>query len=90
MPNPTAAVIRNPSAWKSAMKDHLRRNAISRYDFARRCAKAGVCTIHTAECLLADDNTVTGQRVPTMAMAIRMAEIAGMEFMMLTREEQAK
>jgi hypothetical protein len=86
MGKPTAAVIRDPQSWKSAMRDHLRANGISRYDFARRCAKAGVCTIHTAECLLAGEETVTGQRVPTMAMAIRMSELAGMEFMMLTKE----
>ena len=90
MPRPTAAIIRNPAAWKAAVRDTLRSNAISRYDFARRCAKAGICTIHTAECLLADDNTVTGQRVPTMATAIRMAELLGMEVMLLTREEETK
>ena len=36
----------------------------SRYSFIRACTEAGICTRHTGECLLADEGTVTGRRVP--------------------------
>lgn len=80
-----AFVVDSPSAWKSAMHAQLRANGISRYQFVRMCVEQGICTRHTAECLMADDGTVTGARKPSIELAISMARAAGFELTMVPR-----
>lgn len=71
--------ISTPAEWKHAMRERLQARGTSRYAFVRQVADKGICTRHTAECLLADDGTVTGQREPSFAVAIAMARLAGLE-----------
>lgn len=70
--------LENPLDWKLAMQAHLREQGVSRYEFVRRCAEAGICAAHTAECLLADPGTSTGKREPSFRMALEMARLAGL------------
>ncbi len=76
-------IIDSPNAWKTAMQSQLDRHGVSRYAFVRTVADAEVCTRHTAECLLADEGTVTGQREPSFATAIRMARLAGFDLVLV-------
>lgn len=71
--------IPDPVAWKLAMQEHLRQQNMSRYEFVRACVREGVCSAHTAECLLADVGTSTGKREPSFRTAIEMARLAGLE-----------
>lgn len=73
------AIIDSPSAWKSAMQAQLDRHGMSRYAFVREAAHRRICTRHTAECLLADSDTVTGKREPSFSTALRMARLAGFD-----------
>jgi len=68
-----------PVAWKLAMQDHLREQGVTRYQFVRLCEREGICSAHTAECLLADPGTSTGKREPSFRMALEMARLAGLE-----------
>jgi len=65
--------------WKSAMQRRLQADGISRYQFIRVCVDEGIVSRHSGECLLADEGTVTGDRIPSFEVAIRMAQIAGYE-----------
>lgn len=85
MPSESAFLLDSPSAWKSAMQSRLRSDGISRYQFVRMCAERGICTRHTAECLMADEGTVTGARKPSMETAIAMARLAGFDVTMVPR-----
>jgi hypothetical protein len=85
MSSPKAYVLNAPEAWKVAMHKHLREQGMSRYEFVRRCVENKVCTLHTAECLLADDNTVTGQRRPSFELALEMARLAGFDIVLMPR-----
>ena len=71
--------------WKVAMRDQLDRSKISRYRFVREVEAAGICTRHTAECLLADSGTVTGNRVPSLSLAIQIANLAGYDVVLVRR-----
>jgi predicted phosphoribosyltransferase len=68
------------------MHRHLNTNGVSRYAFVRKVREADICTTHTAECLLADDGTATGSRVPSFATAIDMARLAGFDMVMIPRK----
>jgi len=57
----------------------------SRYAFVRDCEAEGICTVHTGECLLAGAGTVTGQRLPSLDVAIAMARRAGYDIVMTPR-----
>jgi hypothetical protein len=74
--------LSSPLEWKKAMQDHLRQNAMSRYAFIRECEDRKVCSVHTGECLLADQGTSTGERTPSLRTAIAMARLAGLEITM--------
>jgi hypothetical protein len=82
--------INTPSDWKRAVKSRLVVEGISRYRFVRDCVDSGICDQHTAECLLADENTVTGKRYPTFARAIDMAKLAGYDVVLVPRTGRAK
>lgn len=82
-----AAIIDTPNAWKAAMQGQLERHGVSRYAFVREVAGRGICTRHTAECLLADPDTVTGQREPSFSTAIRMARLAGFDVHLVPSRE---
>lgn len=58
---------------------------MSRYVFIRKCHAEGLCSIHTGECLLADNGTVTGQRSPSLGLAISMAKLAGLDLVFVER-----
>lgn len=75
--------LKSPADWKIAMHKRLSDSGMSRYKFVRNCQQSGVCTVHTAECLLANEGTETGKRVPTLKMAIEMAELAGMSLVLV-------
>lgn len=72
------------------MHEELKRKGISRYAFVRMCVDSRICTRHTAECLLADDGTVTGKRRPSMDTAIAMARLAGFSVAMLPQPEKSR
>lgn len=78
-------VLTTPSVWKKAMKQRLSASGISRYQFIRKCSDAGICSIHSGECLLADEGTVTGARTPTLQTAIDMAALAGYDLVLVRR-----
>ncbi len=90
MTAPKSYVLHAPEAWKSAMHRHLRDQGISRYEFVRRCVDNKVCTLHTAECLLADEGTVTGQRKPSFELAVEMARLAGFDLVLIPRPSSRK
>lgn len=70
--------LTNPVDWKHAMQTHLAEQGMTRYEFVRLCEREGICSAHTAECLLADVGTVTGKREPSFRMALEMARAAGL------------
>lgn len=78
--------INSPADWKVAMRKQLAKHGVSRYSFIRKVCDAKICAVHTAECLLADNKTVTGQRSPSFGMAIAMAKLAGFEFVMIPKK----
>jgi hypothetical protein len=90
MDSPSAFLIDSPAAWKAAMHGELKRRGISRYSFVRMCVESKICTRHTAECLLAQDGTVTGQRKPSMEIAIAMARLAGFNLALLPEERKTR
>lgn len=71
--------LSTPVSWKLAMQDHLREQGMTRYQFVRLCEREGICSAHTAECLLADPGTSTGKREPSFRVALEMARAAGLE-----------
>jgi hypothetical protein len=64
------------------MHKQLESHGMTRYQFIKKVTEAGVCTTHTAECLLADSDTVTGKRTPSFPLAIEMARLAGFQLTM--------
>lgn len=77
--------IESPADWKRGIRAQLDAHGMSRYSFIRACEERSVCSVHTGECLLADDDTVTGQRVPSLQTAIDMARIAGFDLVFVPR-----
>ena len=75
----------SPTAWKRALQHRLMEQGRSRYQFVRECASEGVCSIHSGECLLADEGTVTGNRAPNLHTAIAMAALAGFDVVLVPR-----
>jgi hypothetical protein len=71
--------------WKRAMRDHLDKHAMSRYAFIRTLDAERVCSIHTGECLLADEGTVIGARRPSLESAIAIAEAAGLQLQVVEK-----
>jgi hypothetical protein len=88
MPKTSKRLLTSPSDWKAAVRQRLVDRNVTRYAFVRDCAAAGVCTVHTGECLLADDGTSTGQRVPSLAVAIEMARRAGYDVVLKPRRPE--
>lgn len=82
---PQAIRIRTEADWKAAMHRHLKDENISRYAFVRRISDEGICTTHTAECLLAESGTVTGKRMPKFSTAIQIARLAGYDLVLVPR-----
>lgn len=72
-------VITEPTEWKAAIVQSLAKRNMSRYAFVRKCVDADLCSLHTAECLLADPTRATGKRIPTLENAIEIARLAGLE-----------
>lgn len=83
MKSKQAFMISSPNAWKRALRETLQQAGRTRYEFVRECVDAKICTRHTAECLLADEGTVTGARKPSIEVAIRMARLAGYDLVMM-------
>lgn len=77
--------LRTDRDWKAALRRHLEESDTSRYSFIRRVGAAGICSVHTAECLLADEGTVTGQRGPRFQTAIDIADEAGFDVVLVKR-----
>jgi hypothetical protein len=82
-------VISDPSEWKYAMRSRLDSMRMSRYEFVRKCVEEEICSRHTAECLMADDGTVTGQRKPSLENAISMARVLGFDLVMVPRPRRS-
>jgi hypothetical protein len=80
------AKLNSPADWKIAMRKQLATHGMSRYTFVRKVSDAEICAVHTAECLLADSETMTGQRLPSFGMAIAMAKLAGFDFVMVPKK----
>jgi hypothetical protein len=78
-----ATDIVDPVEWKSAVQARLNDHGISRYAFIRKCEGMGICTVHTGECLLADNDTNTGRRVPSFQTAINIARAAGFDVVLI-------
>lgn len=76
--------------WKAAIRERLDAEGTSRYAFIRRCADAGIVTVHSGECLLADVGTVTGQRIPSLHVALDMANLAGLDVRFVRRRESRR
>jgi hypothetical protein len=74
-----------PMDWKLAMQRRIASQGQSRYQFICEAVAKGLCARHSAECLLADPDTVTGQRVPSLQTAIELARAAGMDLVLVTR-----
>jgi predicted phosphoribosyltransferase len=79
MSNDKPIFLFDSAAWKQAMQKQLRDRHMTRYEFVRQCVDNKICTMHTAECLLADNGTVTGKRKPSFEIALNMARLAGLE-----------
>lgn len=74
-------------AWKGAITTRLAEHDMSRYAFVRRAVEERICTQHTAECLLADPDTSTGQRVPSLQTAIQFADLAGYDLVLVPKRK---
>ena len=74
-------------AWKGAITTRLADHGMSRYAFVRRAVEEGLCTPHTAECLLADPTTSTGQRAPSLQTAIQFADLAGYDLVLVPKRK---
>jgi len=77
--------ITDAAAWKGAVTAHLTEHGVSRYALTRAAHAAEVCASHTCECLLASPDTVTGQRMPSLALAIDIARLAGLDLVLVAR-----
>lgn len=75
--------LNSPADWKTTVTAHLAEHGVSRYAFVRACAAHDLCSAHTAECLLAAPDTVTGQRMPSLETAIEMARLAGLDIVLV-------
>lgn len=82
-----AIVLEKPGDWKTAVVERLSEHRMSRYQFVRACAKQDLCAVHTAECLLADPSTSTGQRTPSLQTAIDIARLAGFDVMLVPKRQ---
>ena len=78
-------VLKEPADWKTAVVKQLNTHRVSRYQFVRACAKNDLCAVHTAECLLADPGTATGQRIPSLQNAIDIARLAGFDVVLMPK-----
>jgi len=78
-------VLTEPADWKAAVVQQLTAHRMSRYQFVRACAKRELCAVHTAECLLADPDTTTGQRIPSLQNAIDIARLAGFDVVLMPK-----
>jgi hypothetical protein len=79
--------LSKPGDWKAAVVQRLERHGVSRYTFVRACAKHELCAQHTAECLLANPNTLTGQRLPSLQNAIDIAQLAGFDLVLVPKRK---
>jgi len=77
--------IANADDWKDAIVDRLREEGVSRYSFTQAVAARKLCSLHTAQCLLAAHDTVTGQREPSLALGLEMARAAGFDVVLVPR-----
>lgn len=77
--------LTQPSDWKAAIVQQLNAHQMSRYQFVRACAKRELCAVHTAECLLADPDTTTGQRIPSLQNALDIARLAGFDVVLVPK-----
>lgn len=71
------------------MHRQLTAHNVSRYAFVRAAASRNLCSVHTAECLLADHGTATGNRLPSLEYAIRLASLAGYELTLTPKRKPA-
>jgi len=72
--------------WMDAVKDRIADHGVSRYRFAREVSDSLACSLHTAECLLAEHGTViAGNRVPSLPVAIEMAQMAGYDVVLVPK-----
>lgn len=65
--------------WKDAILHQLQAHERTRYNFVRAVEAGGICSRHTAECLLAGYGTRTGEREPSFGVACEIARCAGYE-----------
>jgi hypothetical protein len=77
--------IANADDWKDALVERLREEGVSRYSFTQAVAARKLCSLHTAQCLLAAHDTVTGQREPSLALGLEMARAAGFDVVLVPR-----
>lgn len=77
--------IANADDWKDALVERLREEGVSRYSFTQAVAARKLCSLHTAQCLLAAHDTVTGQREPSLALGLEIARAAGFDVVLVPR-----
>ena len=75
--------LKQPLDWKAAIRAKLKLTDTTRYAFIQSITEKKICSRHTAECLLADNGTVTGDRIPTLETAIEIAKEAGFRIVMV-------
>jgi hypothetical protein len=79
--------VNDPSEWLNAVREALDNDGVSRYRFARILENEGVCSRHSADCLLADEGTtLRGERVPNLQTALGMAHAAGYDVILRKRK----
>jgi len=71
--------IKTPNDIKTAVRAALVLQGRSRHSLVQQGIASRVWTRHTGECLLADDATHMGQRVPTIVNALAFLDLAGLE-----------
>lgn len=77
--------------WREIMRLQLDTGGKSIYAFSREAAALDICSQHTAACLLARDGTArAGTRVPSLANAIRLADLAGCDLVIVPRKRRAR
>jgi hypothetical protein len=86
----TPTQLDTPAAWKAAMRKQLAQHNVSRYAFVRLANARDLCSVHSAECLLADADKATGKRVPSLQTAIQLARLAGFDLVMVPARAPAK
>ena len=78
--------IEEPSDIKRAVVAALTLAGRSRHSLVQEGIAKKVWTRHTGESLLADDGTAMGRRLPTLANALAMLRLAGLEVVIHPRK----